>query len=190
VLTPFANADRALPLLQERNGHEPCPALYPVTLASVLVAAKNHENRRLPNITTLLASAVRCSGFGQLLVSCGKSAVVDAELWLISHCRLQVLRPFTDDINELVAKLRCACCACCAAQAQLKRTPLGSSDIAPAGGEFIDVQACLCIVDYLYGVRPSLWILRLLPARLTRCCLHALSIPLLAGRAVLSRLAS
>ena len=97
-----------MPLLQEFAEREPCPALYPVTLASVLVAAKNHEFRRLPNITALLASAVRCSGFGQLLVSCGNSAVVDAELWLISHCRLQVLRPFTDDVHELVEKLRCA----------------------------------------------------------------------------------
>ena len=110
------DADRALPLLQERNGHEPCPALYPVTLASVLVAAKHHEHRRLPKISTLMQSAVLCSSFGQLLVSCGNSAVVEAELWLISHCRLQVLRPFTDDINELVAKLRCACCACCELQ--------------------------------------------------------------------------
>ena len=121
-LTRFAAADRALPLLQELAGREPCPALYPVTLASVLVAAKNHEVQRLPSISALLASAVRCSAFGQLLVSCGSSAVVDAELWLISHCRLQVLRPFTDDVEELVAKLRCALLSLACSAARLTNT--------------------------------------------------------------------
>ena len=100
-------ADRALPRLQASAGREACPALYPVALAAVLVSAKNHEHSP-PLISTLLESAVRCSGFAQMLVSCGSSAVLDAELWLVSTCRLVALRPLTDDIVELIEKLRCA----------------------------------------------------------------------------------
>jgi hypothetical protein len=70
-----------------------------------LVSSKNHELSP-PLISTLLESAVRCSGFGQLLASCGSGAVLDAELWLVSTCRLVALRPVTDDVEELVAKLR------------------------------------------------------------------------------------
>lgn len=92
--------------------------------------AKNHESCP-PLVSALVQSAVRCSGFGQLLVSCGGSAVVEAELWLVASCRLIVMRPCTDDVEELVEKLR--------------------ADIAPACGEYIDLQASLCIFDVLYG---------------------------------------
>ena len=116
------------------------------------MSSKQHEFCP-PLISTVLQSAVRCSGFGQQLASCGGSSVVDAELWLVSTCRLQVLKPCTDDVEELVEKLRCVAFFFCALRVLTPRSDR-SADIAPAGGEFIDLQACLCIIDALYGSAP------------------------------------